>query len=89
MTEQSRATGSIFVLELGPPPQKVLVLQLEIRCPTCGQQRIQILGHHLRALRETIRLAFDTYPELLGADADLQVGETMTFTGRTGNPSTN
>lgn len=84
---QSKATGSIFVFEIGA--QKVLMLQFDIDCPECGQQRIQILGHHLRALREIVRTAFDTYPELLGEESSLTIVDTTAFSGTAGDPSKN
>lgn len=83
----SHAVGKIFVLE-GEASAKLLILEFEIDCPVCGRQRLQILGHHLRALRDTIRTAFDEYPELVSTE--VKVSETLKFSGRTGgDPSVN
>lgn len=85
---QSHATGRIFVVDT--VPQKTLILQLQVDCPVCGKQTIEIQGHHLRALRETVRIAFDTFPELLGEDTGLWVIDQTTFTGGPPrDPSTN
>lgn len=85
---QSHSTGRIYVVEANQ--EKLLILEFDLDCPVCGTATIQVLGHHLRALRETIRLAFDKYPELLGEEVDTTIAARFNFAGRAGgDPSDN
>lgn len=83
---ESRSTARIFYWEAldGTPAQ--LVVEIEIHCPRCGEQRIRIVGHHLKMIRDVCIDAIDQHPELTSTEP--QVTDRMRITGRSNDPST-
>src|SRR5215831_15122709 len=52
-TKQARIAGKFIKIELpDDPTAALLVVEIGIDCPDCGQHVVQFAGHHARALRD-------------------------------------
>ncbi len=84
---ESHLTGKAIVAHLANE-ERILIVQIEIDCPGCGQQQFWVAGHHLRALRNMLVEFIDLHPDLTGDEAGMKVINRMQFTGQ-GNDPTN
>ena len=86
-TVESHVRSQIIMAEpvVGSP---FVFAQFEIDCPFCGQQVIQIAGHHMRLIRDVLIEAIDKYPALTQV-AGVEVLNTLTIKGPGGDPSKN
>lgn len=50
----------------GDPAEILLVQEIHLACPGCGEIHVQIGGHHLVALRDLLSDTISAYPELCG-----------------------
>lgn len=82
---ESRSTARIFYWEAceGAPAQ--LVVEFDIHCPACGEQRIRIAGHHLKMIRDICIQAIDQHPELT---VEPRITERQAIKARSNDPST-
>ena len=60
---------------------KLLVVEIDIDCPDCGQQTIKVVGHHLKALRNLLMEFIDLHPDLTGDEAGIEVLNRINFSG--------
>ena len=84
-TVKSRSLARIYVVDDGEG--KFLMVEFLIDCPACGQQRIQIDGHHLKMVRDTCIDAIDQHPELCGV-GEPKVVDSTEFKSQRNDPST-
>lgn len=80
-TIKSSLIGRSVIVEFPDSPEKLLIVEVEIDCPSCGQHLVRFAGHHLRALRNLLVEIIDLHPELVGDEAGLDVIKRMTFKG--------
>ncbi len=48
---ESRTQSRLYVVHPPDGSRSFLLLELLLDCPLCGQQRIQLAGHHLKMVR--------------------------------------
>lgn len=80
---RSHLTGKAIIVSHPDHPEiaPVMLVEISIDCPTCGEQHLQVAGHHLRALRDLIIEFIDLHPNMVGEEAGItRVGRT-TFAG--------
>lgn len=68
---------------------KLLVLEIALDCPDCGQHAFRIAGHHLRTLRHLLSEVIDANPALVGTEGQAQIVEQYSWQGSPGDPSNN
>lgn len=87
-TIKSHVDGRIFKFTHHNGKGEVVV-QILISCPICGDQEIQLAGHHLQSIRDLLVQAIELHPdETIGAAKQL-ITDSYTMKGRVGDPSTN
>lgn len=62
-----------------------VLVEIDIACPVCGSQRLQLAGHHLRTVRDVCIQAIDDYPELTRVESTIV--EHYQVRGRANDPS--
>lgn len=80
---RSHLTGKALIVSHPDHPTvaPVMLVEIDIDCPMCGEQHLQIAGHHLRALRNLIIEFIDLHPDMTGEEAGItNIGRT-TFEG--------
>lgn len=82
---ESRSTARIVIVtpHNGPP---TLIVEFDIHCPLCGEQSIQVAGHHLRMIRDVLIETIDEHPELTRGEYRQWKQERVA--GRANDPST-
>lgn len=80
-TIKSHLTGRAIVISFPDDPERLLLVEVDIDCPGCGEQHLKIAGHHLRALLTLITEFMVLHPDLVGDEAGLQIIKRMAFTG--------
>ena len=83
---ESRTQSRLYVIHPPDGGRPFLLLELLLDCPLCGQQRIQLAGHHLKMVRDIAIEAIDAFPELTAAT--VRVGVTEQVAGRANDPET-
>lgn len=80
---QSRLTGKAILVSHPAHPDiaPVMLVEVDIDCPICGEQHIQIAGHHMRALRDLLVEFIDAHPNLRGEETGIEVVNRLTFEG--------
>ena len=87
---KSHLVGRAILITHPEAPGKLLVVEIDIDCPDCGQQTIKVVGHHLKALRNLLMEFIDLHPDLTGDDAGIEVLNRINFSGSsTPDPSRN
>ena len=81
MKIQSTVTGRAILIQLPDDPEEMLIVEIEIECPSCGQHAIRLAGHHLRAIRNLLMEFVDLHPNLCGDEAGMKVLNRMKFAG--------
>lgn len=69
--------------------ERLLVLEIGLDCPECGQHAFRIAGHHLRTLRKLISAVIEENPDLVGTEESSQIVEQYEWSGPPGNPQNN
>ena len=81
---------SILIVSTEDPAEQMLVLEVALDCPECGQHAFRIAGHHLRTLRRLLNEIIEANPALTGTEDDSQVVEQYGWTSNGGqNPQNN
>lgn len=75
-------TGKAIVIEHPDSPGKLLLVEIDVNCPDCGQYSIGLVGHHLKAIRDLLVDFIDLHPDLTGSDAGVEVLQRYGFSGR-------
>ncbi len=83
---ESRTQSRLYVVHPPDGSRSFLLLELLLDCPLCGQQRIQLAGHHLKMVRDIAIKAIDAFPELTAST--VRVGMTEQVAGRVNDPET-
>ncbi len=83
---QAHTTSRIYVVQPVEGPSFLLV-EVSIDCPVCGQQTLQLAGHHLRLVRDVILEAMDRHPELT-CSGESQIVERWELKGVGNDPTT-
>lgn len=65
-----------------PDGQAILILQVGINCPECGEYSFVVSGHHLRTLRDAIIQTIDGFPDLCGKEGQTAVVSRSSWAGR-------
>jgi hypothetical protein len=47
-----------------PDGREAMLVRITIDCPQCGKQQLEVLGHHLRAIRNFAQEFVDRFPHL-------------------------
>jgi hypothetical protein len=81
MESHARCTGTTITLPTG---EALLVVEIAINCPHCGQYTMGLAGHHLRMVRDALVEMIDLHPRLTGRDEDVKTIEKIQFSGRGG-----
>lgn len=79
MESRSRCTATKITFPTG---EELLLVEIAIDCPGCGQYTIPIAGHHLRMVRDALVQMIDLHPTLTGTDDAVKVIERLQFAGR-------
>ena len=66
------------------PEAQILVVDLEIACPDCGEVAIRVAGHHLKGLRDILVQVIDEFSTLCGHDDGITVQRRSSWQGRSG-----
>lgn len=69
--------------------ERLLVLEIALDCPSCGQHAFRIAGHHLRTLRKLLTSVIDANPDLTGTGESSELLEQYEWSGPQGNPQNN
>lgn len=71
-----------YTLRAEKDGEAVVVAQIEIRCPECGEEPLVyvIPGHHLRTVRDVLIDILDQQPDVVDAGVQLQKTQRATFT---------
>ena len=88
MKIKARVGGKAIVIEWPNNPVKLLVVEIDIDCPECGQYQVRVMGHHLRAIRDLLIEFIDLHPELTGTDQGVERIESSRWEGRGGGDPT-
>lgn len=73
-----------------PHEAAFLLVRIDVDCPECGTYAIDLVGHHLRAIRDLLIEFIDLHPDLVGEEHNIAVKERLQFGGRPDNdPSQN
>lgn len=92
MISQSRLRGQATKIVLATPPgapeAALLLVEVAIDCPECGQHVVRFAGHHLRALRNLLVEFIDLHPDLCGDESGIEVLSRLQFEGRGGGDPT-
>lgn len=83
MQSHLRCTATKITLAEGG--EELLVVELKLDCPACGQHTIRIAGHHLRSIRDALIEMIDLHPTLTGKDSDVKTIKKLQF-GMQGDP---
>lgn len=78
---KSHTTGRAIVIELPDTHERILVVEIELDCPSCGRHTVRFAGHHLRVIRNLVTEFIDLHPDLVGDEAGLEVLKRLTFSG--------
>ena len=78
---QSHAVCTATQIDL-PSGEALLVVEIAVDCPLCGQYTLRLAGHHLRMIRDALVQMIDLHPGLTGTDADVQTLQKLQFGGR-------
>jgi hypothetical protein len=73
---ETKVVGRIFKIE-SPDGAACLLVEIKIDCPFCGEQVIEVAGHHLKVIRDILIEAIDLHPELTGPEARVIDSYTM------------
>ena len=68
---------------------QLLVLEVALDCPDCGQHAFRIAGHHIRTLKKLIDTVVGEHPDLVGSEESSKVVEQFEWTGPVGDPTNN
>ena len=69
--------------------EKLLVLEVALDCPDCGQHAFRIAGHHLRTLRKLLDSVIQENPDLVGTEESTHITEQYEWKGSPGDPHLN
>jgi hypothetical protein len=85
MTKQASLISRTILITTGE--EQLLVLEIALDCPDCGQHAFRIAGHHLRTLRQLLTSVIDANPNLVGTEDHAQIVEQFSWQGSPGDPS--
>ena len=60
---------------------KALLCEIEIECPDCGDYVVMFMGHHLKAIRDSLTEIIEHYPDLVEGGEIKHMGVTQ-WSGR-------
>lgn len=69
---QIKTLGKAILCEF-PTGEKMLVGEIDITCPGCGEGTWRLAGHHMRSVMRILAEWVEQYPELTGpSEGDVQ-----------------
>lgn len=90
MLKSSLIGRAIIITEAdGSAVAPILLLEIALDCPECGQHVVRIAGHHLRTLRKLLTSVIDANPDLTGTEESSELLEQYEWSGPQGNPQNN
>lgn len=88
--KQASLIGRSILITAQEDGQQLLVLEIALDCPECGQHAFRIAGHHLRTLRQLLTSVIDANPTLTGSESQAKLLEQYEWSGNGGqNPQNN
>lgn len=87
MTKHSALIGKTILI--ATEADRLLVLEIALDCPDCGQHAFRIAGHHLRTLRQLLTSVIESNPDLVGTEGQAQIVEQYEWKGSPGDPHNN
>jgi len=82
---QARVDCRSVMIEYPGAGGRLVVVDIAIDCPVCGQYVVHFHGHHLRTIRDFLIATIDQYPEL--TRSEYQLVDHVSVTGPGNNPS--
>lgn len=70
MESRMRCTATKVSLPTG---EELLLVEIAVDCPACGQYTVRFAGHHLRMIRDALIEVIDLHPGLTGHDSDVKI----------------
>ena len=64
MSKTASVYGRSILITTGE--SKLLVLEVGLDCPDCGQHSFRLAGHHLRTLKALLDSVIEANPDLVG-----------------------
>ena len=88
MTEPIKTVGRAILCDF-PNGDKLLVGEIEIACPACGEGQWRIAGHHMRSVMRILAEWVEQYPDLTGPEQPASVERTTWKGTAPSDPSQN